>query len=107
MQEVIYTIYWLEQEIPLYMQLTDLVAATEFMESLRKDAQASAIAMNSEHKDQVGKAGVDSIKDGVCPDGVPYDWVKRRDAVVKQTKTIGEELDDMWAKFGAGYHDED
>lgn len=26
----------------------------------------------------VGKFGVDSIKDGVCPDGVKYDWVKRR-----------------------------
>ena len=26
----------------------------------------------------VGKFGVDSIKDGVCPDGVEYDWKKRR-----------------------------
>lgn len=26
----------------------------------------------------VGKFGVDSIKDGVCPDGVEYTWVKRR-----------------------------
>ena len=26
----------------------------------------------------VGKFGVDSIKDGVCPDGVDYDWKKRR-----------------------------
>ena len=24
----------------------------------------------------VGKFGVDSIKDGVCPDGVAYDWNK-------------------------------
>jgi hypothetical protein len=24
----------------------------------------------------VGKFGVDSIKDGVCPDGVKYDWNK-------------------------------
>jgi len=23
-----------------------------------------------------GKFGVDSIKDGVCPDGIPYDWNK-------------------------------
>lgn len=26
----------------------------------------------------VGKFGVDSIKDGVCPDGVEYSWRKRR-----------------------------
>lgn len=26
----------------------------------------------------VGKFGVDSIKDGKCPDGVEYSWVKRR-----------------------------
>jgi len=23
-----------------------------------------------------GKFGVDTIKDGVCPDGIPYDWNK-------------------------------
>lgn len=26
----------------------------------------------------VGKFGVDSIKDGMCPDGVEYSWKKRR-----------------------------
>lgn len=26
----------------------------------------------------VGKFGADSIKDGVCPDGVDYSWKKRR-----------------------------
>lgn len=26
----------------------------------------------------VGKFGVDSVKDGVCPDGVEYSWKKRR-----------------------------
>ena len=26
----------------------------------------------------VGMFGVDSIRNGVCPDGVKYDWVKRR-----------------------------
>lgn len=28
--------------------------------------------------DIVGKFGVDSIEDGLCPDGVKYDWMKRR-----------------------------
>lgn len=26
----------------------------------------------------VGKFGADTIKDGVCPDGIDYDWRKRR-----------------------------
>lgn len=26
----------------------------------------------------VGKFGVDSIKSGICPDGIDYDWKKRR-----------------------------
>lgn len=26
----------------------------------------------------VGLFGADSIKDGVCPDGIDYDWRKRR-----------------------------
>ena len=26
----------------------------------------------------VGKFGVDTIKDGKCPDGVDYTWMKRR-----------------------------
>lgn len=26
----------------------------------------------------VGMFGADSIKDGVCPDGIDYDWRKRR-----------------------------
>jgi hypothetical protein len=26
----------------------------------------------------VGKFGADEIKDGVCPDGVAYTWMKRR-----------------------------
>ena len=26
----------------------------------------------------VGKFGVDSVENGVCPDGIAYDWKKRR-----------------------------
>ena len=36
----------------------------------------------------VGMFGVDSIKDGVCPDGVKYDWNKAsRIGRVKKEKT--------------------
>ena len=34
------------------------------------------VTMVSENPDSVGKSGVDSIKNGVCPDGVLYDWNK-------------------------------
>ena len=30
----------------------------------------------------VGMFGVDEIKDGICPDGVEYTWVKRRSASI-------------------------
>ena len=34
------------------------------------------VTMVSENPNSVGKAGVDEIKDGMCPDGVTYDWNK-------------------------------
>jgi hypothetical protein len=34
------------------------------------------VTMVSENPDSVGKSGVDEIKNGLCPDGVPYDWNK-------------------------------
>jgi hypothetical protein len=34
------------------------------------------VTIKSESYEIVGKFGVDSIKDGKCPDGVAYDWNK-------------------------------
>ena len=34
------------------------------------------VTMVSENPNSVGKTGVDSIVNGVCPDGVVYDWNK-------------------------------
>ena len=44
----------------------------------------------------VGKFGVDSIKDGVCPDGVKYDWNKesRIGAPKRNEKVRQNEKDD-------------
>jgi hypothetical protein len=36
------------------------------------------VTIKSNEYEIVGKFGVDTIKDGVCPDGVAYDWKKRR-----------------------------
>lgn len=36
------------------------------------------VTIKSKDFEIVGKFGVDSIKEGVCPDGVDYSWKKRR-----------------------------
>lgn len=43
----------------------------------------------------VGMFGVDSIKDGVCPDGVKYDWNKasRIGRVKKEKENVEDEED--------------
>lgn len=63
-------------------QTNEMTDAMHFMEDLRKGrrehAGISFITLVSEHPDSVGEAGVDSIKNGLCPDGVEYTWMKRR-----------------------------
>ena len=36
------------------------------------------VTINGGGMEIVGLFGADSIKDGMCPDGVPYTWMKRR-----------------------------
>jgi hypothetical protein len=36
------------------------------------------VTIKSNAYEIVGRFGVDTIKDGVCPDGVDYTWMKRR-----------------------------
>lgn len=36
------------------------------------------VTIEGDNFEVVGKFGVDSIKEGVCPDGIDYDWKKRR-----------------------------
>ena len=52
-----------------------LSEALEHTEGFRKLGM-TFVTMVSENPNSVGKAGVDEIKDGVCPDGVAYDWNK-------------------------------
>jgi hypothetical protein len=54
--------------------LSDTLLVTE---TFRKNGM-TFVTMVSENVNSVGKPGVDSIKDGVCPDGVAYTWMKRR-----------------------------
>jgi hypothetical protein len=34
------------------------------------------VTIKSDSFEIVGKFGVDSVKDGLCPDGIAYDWNK-------------------------------
>jgi hypothetical protein len=38
------------------------------------------VTINSPEFEVCGVFGADSIEDGVCPDGVPYTWMKRRNS---------------------------
>jgi microsomal dipeptidase-like Zn-dependent dipeptidase len=52
-----------------------LTEALKYCEEFRKLGM-TFVTMVSENPNSVGKSGVDSIKNGVCPDGVLYDWNK-------------------------------
>ena len=41
-----------------------------------RDRNFSFVTMVSENPDNIGKPGVDSVKNGMTPDGVPYTWNK-------------------------------
>lgn len=80
MNKTLYTIYWLDNDKnPHFCQMGTLQAALAKMEEIRKNKYCSSPAMSCENIDQVGKLGVDCVKDGKTPDGVEYTWVKRRD----------------------------
>jgi hypothetical protein len=52
----------------------DLASAIEYNKTLNKPG--TTICGNG--MEIIGTMGVDSIEDGLCPDGVEYSWRKRR-----------------------------
>ena len=73
-----FKIYWTDKYGVVKGELSaDLIFALKLTEQLRRDGN-SFVTMVSEDPNSVGKPGVDTIKDGMCPDGVAYSWVKRR-----------------------------
>ncbi len=60
------------------VEFTDLVKALDFTQELRNSG-ARFITMASENPDQVGKMGVDTIKNGILPDGLEYVYKTGRD----------------------------
>lgn len=53
--------------------------ALEYTEGFRKVGMAF-VTMVCEDPNQIGKPGVDSIKDGILPDGLEYVYKGRRNA---------------------------
>jgi hypothetical protein len=72
MNNTTFTIYWMVDNEPQFKQTPDMSFALSWMEYLRKDPKFSAITFCSEHTNQVGKRGVDSVVDGILPDGQEY-----------------------------------
>jgi hypothetical protein len=54
-------------------EVKDLSAALAFAKAL-----GILVTINGDGMEIVGLFGADSIKDGKCPDGTPYTWMKRR-----------------------------
>jgi len=55
------------------VEAVDLKAAMDVAKTLDR-----FVAIVGDNIEIVGRFGADSIKDGVCPDGVEYTWRKRR-----------------------------
>jgi hypothetical protein len=59
-----------EVELDRFLTLTE---AMDFAKSL-----GIFVTISGNGMEIVGRFGADSIKDGKCPDGVDYTWMKRR-----------------------------
>ena len=73
-----YKVYWTcPQQMPAsqdFEQLNEALAHAKYL----RDAGRTFVTMVSEDPNSVGKPGVDSVVDGVLPDGNIYEWKMRR-----------------------------
>lgn len=86
MSKTTYAVYWTIKGIhPQLLKHETLSSALKHTEDLRKkpaEDEVSLVTMVCENEHQVGRPGVDTVKDGKTPDGVAYSWVKRRPATI-------------------------
>lgn len=68
-----YKVVWKDSGIAHEREFDNLGPAMDWAKTL-----AVFVTIQGNGYDIVGKFGVDSVVDGVCPDGVKYDWKKRR-----------------------------
>lgn len=71
-------VFYLEDNIPNAVEFgeKEMSQAIQEINALRAKPNVNHVCMSSELSGMVGKLGVDSIKDGKTPDGLPYEWSK-------------------------------
>lgn len=76
-KQIMFKIYYTDPETDSSHShnVDTLSKALQRTETFRKLGM-TFVTMVAEDPNCVGKPGVDSIKDGLCPDGVAYDWNK-------------------------------
>ena len=73
-----FKVYWTDKDgKPDAEEFSDLTQALKVSHSLRNDG-FEHVVLSSQVTNSVGKPGVDSIIDGVLPDGNIYEWKMRR-----------------------------
>jgi hypothetical protein len=73
-------VFWLDANgVTQHLELNadQLTEALKHCEVLRKQGNRH-VTISSELGNSVGKPGVDTVADGMTPDGVAYTWKKRR-----------------------------
>jgi hypothetical protein len=75
--ESVFRVYWSYGDTAYSRDFAQMTEALAECETLRNHGR-EFVTMTQSNPNQVGKMGVDSIRNGVCPDGVAYSWVKRR-----------------------------
>jgi len=73
-----FKVYWTDREgKPDAEEFADLTQALKVSHSLRNDG-FEHVVMSSQVTNSVGRPGVDSVIDGVLPNGDIYEWKMRR-----------------------------
>lgn len=73
-----FKVYWTDKFGTVFgHEIPDMTIALQTTQILRNEGHRF-VSMVSENPDSVGKAGVDSVENGVLPNGDAYSWKKRR-----------------------------
>jgi hypothetical protein len=73
-----YKVYWTDAFGTVFgHEIPDMTVALKTTQALRNEGHRF-VSMVSENPDSVGRAGVDSVENGMLPNGDGYSWKKRR-----------------------------
>lgn len=78
--------------LPTAVVVYDMGKALKIMEQMRNDSSYESIALCSENADQVGKAGVDAVRNGVLPDGQAYVYKTGRGNPLPKVDEVDEDF---------------